>query len=160
MMLDISTVDFARSGGTVTVVTQDARTGAINATTDFGNVNLAEVAGNMYIEQQPAGPDDLRRIEIVPERVVSHDFHMGEWKPDSTVQVRRGFAQTSVYLWIVPAQVAGRWRVTTGTPGGELAFQLELRQKYQALDGVVVGTALVMWLMPNSSRRLKPSVIR
>ena len=29
MMLDISTVDFARSGGTVTVVTQDARSGAV-----------------------------------------------------------------------------------------------------------------------------------
>ncbi len=41
-------------------------------------------------------------------RVVAHAFDMGEWQPDETATT--GFA--TAYLWIVPAQVAGRWSVT------------------------------------------------
>lgn len=38
-------------------------------------------------------------------RIVSHAFDMGDWKPD-----RRASADgTSVYLWIVPARLAGEW---------------------------------------------------
>lgn len=31
-------------------------------------------------------------------RIVSHAFHMGDWKPDQTIEVDN----TTVYLWIVP----------------------------------------------------------
>jgi ubiquinone/menaquinone biosynthesis C-methylase UbiE len=33
-------------------------------------------------------------------RVVSHDFHMGDWKPDKHVQVDAG---SHIYLWTIPA---------------------------------------------------------
>lgn len=48
-------------------------------------------------------------------RIVSHDWDMGDWKPDRTVTVdapdkKIGLEKKSrVHLWIVPAQVAGSW---------------------------------------------------
>lgn len=63
--------------------------------------------------------------------VVSHSFDMGDWTPDKTVHVDGH----TVYLWIVPAQVAGQWNVSVegqeeGAPAGLL-----LEQKYQAVSG-------------------------
>lgn len=37
-------------------------------------------------------------------RIVSHDFDMGEWKPDKTVQVQGPNRQHTLYLWTVPKQ--------------------------------------------------------
>jgi SAM-dependent methyltransferase len=73
-----------------------------------------------------------RMLTLKPgTRLVAHDFDFEDWRPDRKTTIRK-----NVFLWIVPAQVAGRWRLHTGTPAGELAFDLELRQKYQELDGV------------------------
>ena len=63
-------------------------------------------------------------------RLVAHDFDFEDWKPDRKTTIRK-----NVFLWIVPARVAGRWQVRSGVPGGEYAFDMELRQKYQELDG-------------------------
>ena len=41
-------------------------------------------------------------------RVVSHDFDMGDWRCDQ----RRRIGTANVYLWIVPARVAGSWTLT------------------------------------------------
>jgi SAM-dependent methyltransferase len=38
-------------------------------------------------------------------RVVSHDFDMGDWRPDQ----RRRIGAAHVFLWIVPARIEGRW---------------------------------------------------
>ena len=70
--------------------------------------------------------------ELAPgARVVSHAFDMGDWRPDGTATV--GGARA--YLWVVPAAVAGRWRLADGRV-------LEVRQAFQdvaaTLDGVPV----------------------
>jgi SAM-dependent methyltransferase len=59
--------------------------------------------------------------------VVSHAFHMGDWKADehSTVNGR------PVYVWTVPAKAAGRWQVAAG----ERAFTLNFEQKFQQVSG-------------------------
>src|SRR5215510_14706523 len=45
-------------------------------------------------------------LELKPgTRVVSHDFDFGDWRPDQKTYVRK-----NVFLWIVPAKVAGRWQ--------------------------------------------------
>jgi hypothetical protein len=73
-------------------------------------------------------------------RVVSHDWDMGDWPPDSKVEVDApgkevGARQKStLYLWIVPARVDGAWRSRLGA-GGEL--ELELEQKFQQVKGSV-----------------------
>ena len=60
-------------------------------------------------------------------RVVSHAFTMGDWEPDIT----KDLDGRRVYLWIVPAKVAGRWQAEG--PGGP--FTLTLTQAYQNVQG-------------------------
>ncbi|HEV7473923.1 MAG TPA: class I SAM-dependent methyltransferase [Pyrinomonadaceae bacterium] len=36
-------------------------------------------------------------------RILSHDFRMGDWKPEQTVRVPWGKLYRTVYLWTVPA---------------------------------------------------------
>ena len=62
-------------------------------------------------------------------RVVSHDYDMGDWHWDQ----RQRVGNATIYLWIVPAHVAGTWQISSGgrtTP-------LVLEQHYQQ----VLGTA-------------------
>lgn len=61
-------------------------------------------------------------------RVVSHAFDMEDWRPDEEASVD----DSILYLWIVPAQVQGRWRVA-GLRGGDMT--LDLRQSFQQLEG-------------------------
>jgi hypothetical protein len=63
-------------------------------------------------------------------RVVSHDFDMGDWRADQRLRI--GTATT--YLWVVPARIRGRWRLTAG---GRSAT-LELQQRYQEFSGRIV----------------------
>ncbi len=65
-------------------------------------------------------------------RVVTHAFNMEDWEPDETSDVdgRR------VYLWVVPASVAGRWAMELSGAGASEKISLNLDQKYQKIEGV------------------------
>jgi hypothetical protein len=72
-------------------------------------------------------------------RVVSHDYHFDEWRPDDQIVLDvpekekvNGVPKATINLWIVPAKVSGRWQVQVD-PGEPLA--LDLRQTYQTLAG-------------------------
>jgi SAM-dependent methyltransferase len=72
-----------------------------------------------------------RMLQLKPgTRLVAHDFDFEDWRPDVKTTIRK-----NVFLWIVPAQVGGRWQVRAALPGGDFVFDMELRQKYQELDG-------------------------
>ena len=77
-------------------------------------------------------------------RVVSHDFDMGDWKPDLRASVRG--AGSEVYYWIMPAQVAGLWTVQAGGGRGPQAYELDITQKYQEINMVArrAGRQLVV----------------
>ncbi len=60
-------------------------------------------------------------------RVVSHAFHMEDWKADVT----ENHDFRVIYMWIVPVQVAGRWG---GTAGGA-KIEVTLAQKFQEVSG-------------------------
>lgn len=60
-------------------------------------------------------------------RVVSHAFDMDEWEADHYERVDG----RSIYMWVVPAEVEGRWKLNA--PEGEL--QLSLIQEYQQFTG-------------------------
>ena len=64
-------------------------------------------------------------------RVLSHDFNMGDWLPDKTERI----SGRVVYLWIVPAKVAGNWQLTYDGPHGARAFEVTLEQQFQQLEG-------------------------
>jgi len=57
---------------------------------------------------------------------------MEDWEPDesSDVDGRR------VYLWIVPANVSGRWAMEHSGAGGSDKLSLNLDQKFQRIEGV------------------------
>ena len=63
-------------------------------------------------------------------RIVSNTFTMGDWSADSRVNASETEGCQSycvAYLWIVPAKVAGTWKL----PQGELT----LKQEFQMLTG-------------------------
>lgn len=80
-------------------------------------------------------------------RVVAHDYHMGDWLPDQreTLEVpekKVGLEGVSyVYLWHVPAQVAGRWRTEIPVAGRLGPFEFELEQRFQVVTGRAAAIA-------------------
>ena len=61
-------------------------------------------------------------------RIAANSFDMGDWKPDQTARVEGDCTSwCTAYLWIVPAKVAGTWKL----PQGELT----LKQQYQSISG-------------------------
>ena len=68
--------------------------------------------------------------------IVSHDFDMGDWKPDTTVRVTWPAGTTSaVHAWRLPADVAGTWEIVVSGDVGERRFRVRLIQQYQRLSG-------------------------
>jgi SAM-dependent methyltransferase len=63
-------------------------------------------------------------------RVVSNQFDMGDWMPDETADLGGRLA----YLWIVPAQVAGTWKLEVPATRD---FELTLQQGFQRVVGWV-----------------------
>ena len=79
-------------------------------------------------------------------RVVSHDWDMGEWRPD-TRALLEGLAKpvmpmqsSTVYLWIVPARVAGSWRLQVEGEGGGETLEIEFIQRFQEISGLARRT--------------------
>lgn len=72
-------------------------------------------------------------------RVVSHDFSMGEWRPDSLVHMENETSR--VYFWLIPANVAGTWEVRA--PSGE-ALTLEVEQRFQEVRGRVAERGVTL----------------
>ncbi len=82
-----------------------------------------------------------RILTLTPgTRIVSHDWDMGDWKPDKTIVVAApdktiGLEKSSkVHLWIVPARVEGTWCGTGKMKGATMRLQ----QQFQAFGGEVV----------------------
>ena len=70
-------------------------------------------------------------------RVVSHDWDMDDWEPDrqlvveaptKTIGLRK---ESKVFLWVVPARVAGYWRGSLVGRGGEEPVVIEFTQRFQ-----------------------------
>jgi methyltransferase family protein len=76
-------------------------------------------------------------------RVVAHDYHMGDWYPDEQKDIvvpekKVGTPGVSyIYLWVVPAVVAGKWQGQIGAGGKDVPVELALEQLFQILDGSV-----------------------
>jgi hypothetical protein len=74
-------------------------------------------------------------------RIVSHDFSMGDWKPDAYVQMHSlekytgAGGDSEIYFWVVPAKVAGEWRWNLDLRGKPQAYGMTLRQTFQMVSG-------------------------
>lgn len=86
-------------------------------------------------------------------RVVSHEFSMGEWEPDASSSVKTGDTKDpqvldywdpniadywdlhNVYLWIIPGNVTGTWKLEVPDGSGKKEYTLKLGQSFQHLRG-------------------------
>ena len=80
-------------------------------------------------------------------RIVAHDYGFSDWKPD-----RRVIISKTYLLYVVPARVAGRWRITASLPAGEREFEFELEQQYQEIHG---GARVAGGYLPAFEARLE-----
>jgi hypothetical protein len=126
------------------------------------NARLAGVTDRVAFHQQNLFETDLSaasvitmyllprvNLELRPKllglapgtRLVSHDFDMGDWRPDRhlVVDAKDKYGdvagKSDVYYWVVPARVAGAWRWQLPIGGKPRAYELKLEQKYQAISG-------------------------
>ena len=127
------------------------------------NVDTSGVADRVEIRQADLFTTDLSKATVVTlyhlhklnvklrpklykelkpgTRIVSHDFDMGDWMADSVMKVpntTRG--ESTVYYWVLPANVEGRWTVTLAGAegagnGSERRYVVQLKQHYQHLSG-------------------------
>ena len=87
-------------------------------------------------------------------RVVSHEWDMGDWKPDETLlfpspeKPHGTNKQHTVMLWVIPAQVAGRWQLQLLLPNSSsadgAAFNLTLEQRHQEVTATA-DRGRVLW---------------
>src|SRR5690606_10923232 len=61
-------------------------------------------------------------------RVLSNSFDMGDWKPD--IHDKSARSSGGILMWIVPADVAGDWRVEAGDD----SFELNVSQRFQKVS--------------------------
>ena len=113
---------------------QNAKDNGVTDKVEFKNQNLFDT---------PIGDADVLTMYLLPRvnvqlrprilselepgsRVVSHAFDMDEWEPDQQDTVDG----KTVYLWIVPAQVEGTWKLQGDSP-----VTLNLAQQFQKVTG-------------------------
>ena len=76
-------------------------------------------------------------------RIVSHDYGMGEWRPDYETEIDApgktvGLRQRSkIYYWVVPGHAAGRWFWRLAPEGKPVDFELSLQQNFQMIEGTL-----------------------
>jgi Methyltransferase domain len=74
-------------------------------------------------------------------RIVSHDFSMGDWPADQHVQMNSkdkyggSGGISDVYLWIIPAKVAGTWQARLNIRGKPVDYEFRLEQQFQSVSG-------------------------
>ena len=88
-------------------------------------------------------------------RVVSHDWDMADWEPDRRLVLETPgktvwpTQESTVYLWVVPARIAGYWRGTLSGPQGEEPVVIEFLQQFQTTSA---SMWLRSWTLPGSGR--------
>jgi SAM-dependent methyltransferase len=69
-------------------------------------------------------------------RIVSNAFDMGAWKADRTLTIKTfSGMQSYAYLWILPADVSGKWRLEPEGGSATKEYTLDLEQKFQEVSG-------------------------
>jgi SAM-dependent methyltransferase len=127
------------------------------------NADTAGVASRMKFRQADLFETDLRPATVVTlyllpalnvrlrpklfrelrpgSRVVSHAFDMAEWKADRVLNMpTAGGFPSFAYFWIMPADVAGSWKVSVSGNGpagkrGNHDYEVRFEQRYQHVTG-------------------------
>ncbi len=88
---------------------------------------MSSLRPKIYLEARPG------------TRVVAHDYFFDDWQADYDItfdvpekEKINGVPRATLYLWIVPAKIAGRWKLNVEGGG---AYDMTVRQKYQVING-------------------------
>lgn len=111
--------------------------------TDLGQASVI----TMYLLQEVNLQLRPKLLVLAPgTRIVSHDWDMGDWKPDRTVTVTApdktvGLDKLSrLHRWVVPARLQGLWC----TADGKGSWRIE--QRYQFVEGAMqLGDRSTLW---------------
>ncbi len=75
-------------------------------------------------------------------RVISHDYPLAGWLPEHTVRMDledkvaiSGVTTTLIFLYVVPARVAGRWHAQLPPGIAKGAMELDLKQQLTRISG-------------------------
>ena len=149
-------IDLGSGDGRI-AVTSAAKHGARSLGVDINPVRIEEarlnakkagVADRALFEQKNLFETDIGKADIVTmyllpsvnielrprvlsemwpgTRIVSHAFDMGDWQPDH----RESVIGRTIFLWVIPARVEGRWTID-----GARKFTVTIQQKYQGITG-------------------------
>jgi SAM-dependent methyltransferase len=134
----------------IALATKNAAAAGVSDRAKFFNRNLFEtdLSGASVITFYLL-PDVNR--ELMPKflalkpgtRLVSHDYGIGDWPPDETIEIRApektvGLGGLSrIMLFIVPANARGEWQSVLPAHGGEWRFSFA--QRYQVLESRVAA---------------------
>jgi SAM-dependent methyltransferase len=108
---------------------------AARATFERGDMFQADIsrATVMALFLLPSNLLQLRPkfLALAPgSRIVSNTFLIADWPPDASIALEEACEMwCEAHLWIVPAQVGGRWRLGDG--------ELALTQTFQRLSGTL-----------------------
>jgi hypothetical protein len=120
--------------------------------TDFSQASVVTV----YLLPELIGQLQSRFVELKPgTRIVSHSFRMTGWRPDrsETMKVTKSHTgqgdESTLYLWIVPADVRGTWTVD--------GRRVRIDQDYQQIDvegatNARLSGADVSWQWPDGGQ--------
>ena len=85
-------------------------------------------------------------------RIIAHDYPFEGWTPDRTVTISKTY-----YLYVVPAQAGGRWKLAAQLAEGERAYDLDIKQDRQQVSG---GARVQGGFLPLFDARLAGDRIR
>ena len=83
-------------------------------------------------------------------RVVSHEWDMGDWRPDETLLVpspekpHGTNREHKVMLWVIPAPVAGQWRLESTFAPAANGLAVEIAQRIQEVTATTT-IGRVLW---------------
>jgi len=78
-------------------------------------------------------------------RIVSHDYHLGEWRPDASRVVDISPSpdkpeDSVIYFWVVPAMLSGKWQWAITYPlyfDNPVEYSASIAQQFQDIEGSV-----------------------
>lgn len=103
--------------------------------TDFSEASVVAIylLPSVNLELRPHLLKQLRP----GSRVVSHQFHMGEWEPDHHLEVESIYDLADLYLWLIPAPAEGNWNGEIAAGDDRLPISLFLAREFQQVWGAV-----------------------
>ncbi len=119
--------------------------------TELGEATVVTLylSPNLNLKLRPA----LLRLKP-GTRIVSHSSDLGDWRPDRKTSIRK-----DVLLWIVPAQVSGRWRAELGPRKRALDVEFSQRHQEVSASARLDGAAAEAWQAGLEADRLSFVVV-